>query len=133
MRIFRYSVALTLALMLAVLAWHWFGLPPIARGPNREYSARVQAKFSVGMTEADLVRELRDQGFSAPVNARDLFFRNSATGEQVRIRAKDPSLKYATFSSFSFPVCDVTWWVLWHSNQDGKVTDIRGNVGASCL
>src|SRR5690348_5703473 len=83
------------------------------------------------MDEADLVRQLHDEGFSAPENWRDLFFRNSATRDEIRIPAQDPALKYATFSSFSLPFCDVTWWVLWHSNQDGKITDARGNVGAS--
>jgi len=133
MRIFRYSIALSVALVVAALTWHWLRLPPIARGPDREYGARVRSKFRIGMDEADLVRQLHDQGFSAPENWRDLYFRNSATGDKIRIPAQDPALKYATFSSFSLPFCDVTWWVLWHSNQDGKITDVRGNVGASCL
>ena len=85
------------------------------------------------MDETDLVRQLHDQGFSAPENWHDLSFRNNATEDVIRIPAKDPSLKYATFSSFSLPFCDVTWWVLWHSNQGGRIMDIRGKVGASCL
>jgi hypothetical protein len=132
MRIVGYSSALIVALVLAIYTWHWFGLPPLVRGPDGEFGARVQATFPVGMTEPDLVRELRDQGFGPPVNAHDLFYRSSATGEQLRIRAQDPSLKYTTFSSFSF-FCEVTWWVLWHANQDGKVTDIRGEYAGSCL
>jgi hypothetical protein len=131
MRIVGYSSALIVAHVLAI-TWHWFGLPPLVRGPDGEFGARVQATFPVGMTEPDLVRELRDQGFGPPVNAHDLFYRSSATGEQLRIRAQDPSLKYTTFSSFSF-FCEVTWWVLWHANQDGKVTDIRGEYAGSCL
>jgi len=132
MRVAGYPAALIGALVLAFIAWHWLRMPPLVRGPDGEFGARVQAKFPIGMTESDLVRELRDQGFGPPVQAHDLFSHSSATGEQIRIRAPDTSLKYTAFSSFSFP-CDVTWWVLWHSDQNRRITDVRGTYGGTCL
>jgi hypothetical protein len=131
MRAIGYAVSALVVLMLAFGTWHWLSLPPLVRGPDGKFGARVLEKFPVGTIEVNLVRELRNQGFHSPVQAHDLSYRNSATGEEARIRVPDPSLRYSTFSSFSFP-CEVTWWVLWHADQVGKVTDIRGDYGRTC-
>ena len=116
--------------MLAFTAWHWFSVPPLVRGPNGEFYARVQAKFPIGMAESDLVQELRHQGFPPRIEDHD-WFGLSASGEPTRIRAGDPGLKYSTFKSNIFP-CETRWMVFWHADRDGKVRDIRGGYVGSC-
>jgi hypothetical protein len=119
MRKLIYAIAITIAGVLAFSAWRWMSVPPIARAlPSNFASAdivfneRLRSKFSVGMAESELVHELQVQGFGSPVSYKDR--------------------KYMTFSTGSFP-CILTWSVLWHANQEGKITDIDGSYSGTCL
>ena len=119
MRRLIYAIALILTAILSYKAWRWISLPPLARGLPANFAEgetvfrnRVQSKFQPGIDESSLVHELKVQGFDPPIVEKDG--------------------KYATFSRFSFP-CDLTWWVLWHVDQDGRMTDINGAYGGSCL
>jgi hypothetical protein len=117
----RKALYLTLTIVVMVLAyqaWTWSSVPPIARNlPSNiaaadiDFKERVKSQFEVGIAESDLVRDLQAQGFQPPVSYRDS--------------------KYATFSRNSI-LCELTWSVLWHADQQGKITDIDGSYSATC-
>lgn len=118
---------LTMTIAMAAVgleAWFWFRLPPIIRGlpsgffrhgvPNMEgaYKERVKSAFPIGMAEADLIRDLQGQGFSGPFPSR--------------------GKKYAIFEEGFFP-CLNSWSVVWRADESGAASEVKGELGKSCL
>jgi hypothetical protein len=118
MRKALYVIATIVVAVLAYQTWRRASVPPIARNlPSKiaaadiEFKERLRSRFPVGMAEADLVRDLKEQGFRPPVSYRDT--------------------KYATFTANSVP-CELTWSVGWRADPEGKITDIDGSYSATC-
>jgi hypothetical protein len=118
MRKALYATAAIVVMVLAYQTWRWSSIPPIARdlpsniaAADIEFKERLRSRFSIGMAESDLVRDLQAQGFRSPVSYRDT--------------------KYVTFSTISIP-CELTWSVGWRADPEGKITDIDGSYSATC-
>jgi hypothetical protein len=120
-------VILTLALAsiaVGLEAWFWFGRPPIVRGlsgtfflrgvpdAGRVYQERVKSAFPIRMAESDLLRDLHNQGFTDPVPRNDK--------------------KYVKFEEGSFP-CLLKWMVIWRTDEAGALSEVKGELGRSCL
>ena len=75
---------------------------------DREFDARVKAAFPREMPVADLIAELREQGFTINEGRRT-----------------------ASFEKNQLP-CVTTWFVIWQQEND-KIKDIRGQYGVGCL
>jgi hypothetical protein len=71
----------------------------------------TRVPLPVGLAESELVSDLAEQGFRPPVSYRDT--------------------KYATFSTTSIP-CELTWTVIWRTDQEGKIITIDGSYSATC-
>ena len=113
-----YATAMIAALIIAVTTWYWVKLPSLCRGlpanfsdAERAFRERIRAKFQLGMPETDMLRVLNAQGFGPPVTY------NGSKG--------------VTYSAFFFP-CDVTWWVVWRADANGRIREIDGSYGGTC-
>jgi hypothetical protein len=120
-------VILTLALAsiaVGLEAWFWFGRPPIVRGVSgtfflrgvpdagRVYQERVKSAFPIRMAESELLRNLHNQGFTGPLPFNDE--------------------KYVKFEEGSFP-CLLKWMVIWRTDEAGALSEVKGELGRSCL
>jgi hypothetical protein len=90
-------------------------LPANIAEAGREFDHRIQQRFPIGSSEADLIRELSRQGFAPSVH-----------------RGDSPATHVYSFDKGSFP-CDLVWNIIWKADGAGSVTTINGVHYASCL
>jgi len=99
-------------------------MPPLAEGLPRSasgydggpFAARLKLRFPVGSEEEKLVAELRAEKFEIP-------------------KYYDPSGRYQHYAQYRIGVglvCNDVWSVWW-SAQQGRLTEIHGNVERPCL
>jgi hypothetical protein len=90
-------------------------LPAVFAEARPVFDKRVRQRFPVGSEEAKLLAELHSEAFTLK-------------------EASDPSTRYrysATYTAHKL-VCNLSWTVSWNSEK-GKITDIAGDYGATCL
>jgi hypothetical protein len=119
----RRQIIFVLVLLFALSAMMWGGwrasdasLPPIARGirgvkaGEQVFRERVGSRYRLGSSEADLVMDLERQGFRLTL---------------------DPQLSRATVSRII--ICgQLEWIVTWKANR-GRLTEVNGIFGATCV
>jgi hypothetical protein len=81
---------------------------------EREFDRRIQARFPVGSSAAEIALELIRQGFKP-------------TPE----RGDSASTRVYSFHKGAFP-CDLVWNIVWREDSNGKVTATKGVYGAIC-
>jgi hypothetical protein len=82
---------------------------------SRAFNARVQSRFPVGSSEADILAELRR--------------------EQFKISAYDEAVSRYQFSAVrDLPgvACKLFWTIQWNADA-GKIAEIAGTYSGSCL
>ena len=96
--------------------------PPLASNlPNnlidadREFDRRIHERFPIGSSAADLIRELRQQGFDPSPD-----------------RADSPLLHVYSLRRSGFP-CNLELRVIWTADGSGTVTMADGAYGGICL
>jgi hypothetical protein len=101
--------------------------PPIARGlpsafaeARPVFDQRVRDRFPVGSAEADLQQELHRQGFTV-----------SKTGGE-RAPHYLVAYEFAASRSEGTLACKLTWTIYW-SAEAGKIANVAGDYGATCL
>lgn len=97
-------------------------LPHSWRDANREFHARVEQKFKVGMPVEDLVSELERQGFKISTFAEN-------TG--ISVFAFRSIVHRAHYNKFVVP-CASDWFVDWQE-ENAVVTIIDGGFSGACL
>jgi hypothetical protein len=96
--------------------------PPLASNlPNnladadREFDRRIHEHFPIGSSAADLIRELRQQGFDPSPD-----------------RGDSPLLHVYSLRKSGFP-CNLELRVIWTADGSGTVTMADGAYGGICL
>ena len=112
--------AMVLALMVIVVVGEQISnpLPPIARNlpqytheASAAFDARIKRSFPIGSPEKNLVDELLRQKFTTP----------------QKDDRSDRS--YATFTRFTNIIVTETFSVVWRTNPEGQLTEIKGAQG----
>lgn len=78
------------------------------------FNARVQSRFPIGSSEADMLAELRREKFMISTDKSDSRYQFSALRDLP-----------------GFP-CRLSWTIQWGSDA-GKISEIHGAHGGSCL
>lgn len=129
MRVLSVAGALALGVLfyfvfvVALIAGAFHPTPPIARNLSRtiamseqQFEGRVEATFPLGSSEAEMIETLERQGFT----------RQEADfgGEVGRLPYMGVSLPRG--------FCGVNISIYWEA-EEGRLTDVRGNYGVTCL
>lgn len=109
--------------VVALIAGFFHPTPPIARGlsstiamSEQQFEDRVEATFPLGSSEAEMIETLERQGFT----------RQEADfgGDVGRLPYMGVSLPRG--------FCGVNISIYWEAEQ-GRLTEVRGNYGVTCL
>jgi hypothetical protein len=84
-------------------------LPANLKEAEKIFEERVKARFAVGMSEIDLKKTLKEQGFSI------------ITGKNM-----------AHYSNADL-VCSHNWTITWEASENKQIIDIHSYSGAVCL
>jgi hypothetical protein len=121
---FIYTASVLLSLLPLILitgVWDLHFLPwqpPLIRripsGTDKSvdsaFDAHVKSAFPIGLSEAELLRELEEQGFDVDDEVKIAHYRTSAGGP-----------------------CSAAWVVSWRADEAGAVAKISGRMLVKCL